>query len=300
MLGEGFDPNYHFPSHNRETPVHAAAAKGHLDIVCMLVQAGANIDAEDEDHRTPLHLAVDKEQFECVKFLCRHGARPDHKDNGGWTPIIWAADNKNNDMVSFLLSYGADPTLRDKEQNIALHWAAYSGSQKVMEEIMNHDTFQESIVNTVNIHGDSPLHVAARENNLGCVTQLLMKKANATICNKEGETPLDCAVNKSDVWMAMEANLRINIYVQKRNLRTERILSRDICRGRENVPIPVINSIDDQPLPNCFLYVADNCETSPLDIDRSIKPMQGCRCDGDCSTDSCPCGQSSVRCWYSP
>lgn len=52
--GEGFDPNYHFPSHNRETPVHAAAAKGHLDIVCMLVQAGANIDAEDEDHRTPL------------------------------------------------------------------------------------------------------------------------------------------------------------------------------------------------------------------------------------------------------
>ncbi|PIK42261.1 putative histone-lysine N-methyltransferase EHMT1, partial [Apostichopus japonicus] len=307
MLGKRFDPNYHFPSHNRETPVHAAAAKGHLDIVCMLVQAGANIDAEDEDHRTPLHLAVDKEQFECVKFLCRHGARPDHKDddgtavvhiatmkgnreiltyllklkrvqidaqdNGGWTPIIWAADNKNNDMVSFLLSYGADPTLRDKEQNIALHWAAYSGSQKVMEEIMNHDTFQESIVNTVNIHGDSPLHVAARENNLDASRHLF------------------CGFFL--LW-------QICIIVKSSASSSSGLSGGDICRGRENVPIPVINSIDDQPLPNCFLYVADNCETSPLDIDRSIKPMQGCRCDGDCSTDSCPCGQSSVRCWYSP
>ena len=51
---EGFDPNYRFRSHNMESALHPAAANGNLEIIVILLQAGANIDAEDEDHKTPL------------------------------------------------------------------------------------------------------------------------------------------------------------------------------------------------------------------------------------------------------
>ena len=54
LKGDGFDPNYRFPSHNHEAALHVAAAKGHLEIMSMLLQADANIDPTDEDHRTPL------------------------------------------------------------------------------------------------------------------------------------------------------------------------------------------------------------------------------------------------------
>lgn len=54
FTAEGFDPNYRFPAHNQETALHSAAAGGHLDVIIMMLQAGANMEAEDEDHKTPL------------------------------------------------------------------------------------------------------------------------------------------------------------------------------------------------------------------------------------------------------
>lgn len=110
--------------------------------------------------------------------------------------MIWATEYKHVDQVKLLLSKGADISIRDKvckgicplidimyrnikyyiivalwrfmsqEENICLHWAAFSGSVDISELLLNaHCDLQ-----AVNIHGDSPLHIAARENRLDCVT----------------------------------------------------------------------------------------------------------------------------------
>ncbi|XP_071507959.1 histone-lysine N-methyltransferase EHMT2-like [Diadema antillarum] len=332
MLSEGFDPNYRFPAHNLETPLHGAAAKGHLDIICLLLQSGANIEAVDANLATPLHAAAENSHLACVQYLVKCGANINHKDdegstplhiatksgnmdmlgylltlgkidlnlqdNGGWTPVIWGADYKNAVSVRFLLEHGADALVRDKEQNIGLHWAAYSGCQDVMEVFLNHSKDNKNHLNALNVHGDTPLHISARENHYGCAMQLLVRHADVTIKNNESELALDCAKPKSDVYLAIQANIRMKMAIKRRNIRSEVILSRDIAHGLENVPIPVVNAVNNDGVPTDFLYVKDNCETSRLNIDRNIKHMQGCNCEDDCFSEACACSRSSVRCWY--
>lgn len=103
------------------------------------------------------------------------------------------------------------------------------------------------------------------------------------------------------------------------------LLFRDISYGREANPVPVVNECDDENYPHDFLYVNENVETIPLNINRTITSLrvsitdlsvnslqmfmywmfnvcplcvQSCTCQGDCSSMHCVCGHSSIRCWY--
>jgi len=46
-----------------------------------------------------------------------------------------------------------------------LHWAAFSGCVDIAEILLA----AKCDLHAVNIHGDSPLHIAARENRYECV-----------------------------------------------------------------------------------------------------------------------------------
>ena len=51
-----------------QTPLHVASRLGNVDIVMLLLQHGADVDATTKDLYTPLHIAA-KEGQEEVKFL---------------------------------------------------------------------------------------------------------------------------------------------------------------------------------------------------------------------------------------
>jgi len=53
-----------------------------------------------------------------------------------------------------------------QELNVCLHWAAYAGSVDIAEMVLN----AGCSLSSVNVHGDTPLHIAAREGYLECVT----------------------------------------------------------------------------------------------------------------------------------
>ncbi len=63
--------------------------------------------------------------------------------------------------MSALTSY----LLPVQEENVCLHWAALSGCDDVAQALLE----ARCDLAAVNVHGDSPLHVAARENHLECV-----------------------------------------------------------------------------------------------------------------------------------
>ena len=52
------------------------------------------------------------------------------------------------------------------------------------------------------------------------------------------------------------------------------ICCRDISKGRENIPIPCVNAIDDDGIPTDYLYVTDNVETTCLNVNRVIGSLQ--------------------------
>ncbi|XP_077162715.1 histone-lysine N-methyltransferase EHMT1 isoform X6 [Paroedura picta] len=336
MLVDGIDPNFKMEHQNKRTPLHAAAESGHVDICHMLIQAGANIDNCSEDQRTPLMEASENNHLEAVKYLIKAGALVDPKDaegstclhlaakkghydvvqyllsngqmdvncqqgsvlcsqdDGGWTPMIWATEYKHVELVKLLLAKGSDINIRDNEENICLHWAAFSGCVDIAEILLA----AKCDLHAVNIHGDSPLHIAARENRYECVVLFLSRGSDVALKNKEGETPLQCSSLNSQVWVALQMNKTLKESTPEKPVQMEKILSRDISRGYERIPIPCVNSVDSEPCPSNYKYVSQNCVTSPMNIDRNITHLQYCVCIDDCSSSKCMCGQLSMRCWY--
>ncbi|XP_054628764.1 histone-lysine N-methyltransferase EHMT1a isoform X2 [Dunckerocampus dactyliophorus] len=328
LLVDGKDPNFLMDGQNKCSPLHAAAAGGHQEICHVLIQAGAHLDMFDENQRTPLMAACENNHLDTVKYLIRAGAAINHKDvmgstclhlasklghydiaqhllsrtskylncqdDGGWTPISWAIEHKHKDVFYLLLSKGADVNIRDKEQNVCLHWAALSGCADVARALLD----SQCDLNAANVHGDLPIHVAARENHLECVMLFLSRGVDLRQKNREGQTALDCCMNGSNVWMALNTSKKLTDTKRNMDCPGEQLLSRDISRGYEAVPITCVNGVDSEPSPGNFKYLPDNCVTSPLNIDKDITHLQHCSCTDDCSSSTCMCGQLSLRCWY--
>ncbi|XP_030674187.1 histone-lysine N-methyltransferase EHMT1 isoform X3 [Nomascus leucogenys] len=320
MLVDGIDPNFKMEHQNKRSPLHAAAEAGHVDICHMLVQAGANIDTCSEDQRTPLMEAAENNHLEAVKYLIKAGALVDPKDaegstclhlaakkghyevvqyllsngqmdvncqdDGGWTPMIWATEYKHVDLVKLLLSKGSDINIRDNEENICLHWAAFSGCVDIAEILLA----AKCDLHAVNIHGDSPLHIAARENRYDCVVCHLKEQGRR-------DAPAVCEPQLSGVERSADEQGSAGIGPRQAQPRGEDS-SRDIARGYERIPIPCVNAVDSEPCPSNYKYVSQNCVTSPMNIDRNITHLQYCVCIDDCSSSNCMCGQLSMRCWY--
>lgn len=74
---------------NLETPLHTlASTNGDPEIAKALVQAGAQLDAQDIDNDTPLHLAVEYGYEPLVRFLLRAGAHTSLVNRLGLTPDL--------------------------------------------------------------------------------------------------------------------------------------------------------------------------------------------------------------------
>ncbi|KAK3087589.1 hypothetical protein FSP39_007912 [Pinctada imbricata] len=329
MLSEGHNPNEVVEEFDNQTPLHAACLGGHMAIVHILVQMGAFIHALDKELKTPLMYAAESNHIQIFRYLVKckanvfqkaedgmtvlhYTAKAGHieimkllldmdnmdvnvQDDGGWTPIIWASEHKLASAVRFLIKHGADPNLKDKEENTSLHWAAYSGSVDIAEMFLN----AGSDLETPNEHGDRPLHIAARQDHYECVVLFLARGADVEARNKENETPIQCCIDEnSPVWLALKVNKQLRGFAANRIGRVDKLIDRDVSRGRENIPIAVINGVDDDGVPTDFQYITENVETVDLNINRTITSLQSCRCSDDCSSMYCVCGRNSIKCWY--
>ncbi|XP_034182340.1 histone-lysine N-methyltransferase G9a [Osmia lignaria lignaria] len=331
VLACGYNANHTFRDYAHRTGLHIAADKGHLSCVHVLVQAGAQLDVMDRNQLTPLMLAASKGKADVVKYLIRIGADVtlkgedgmtalhmaaksghldvcriilteckaprtlvDSVDDGGWTSLIWACEFCHAEVARFLLDKKCDPLIRDAEQNIALHWSAFSGSSEITEMLLN----EGCDVNAVNVHGDTPLHIAARQDQYAVSILLLARGAKIGEVNAAGETAVNCCTNDGDTMSALRLNAKVNELSEHMWEKTVKILTNDISRGKETNPIQCVNGYDSEDKPTDFLYVTENCFTSNIHVDRTITSLQSCRCEDNCSSEKCLCGNISLRCWY--
>ncbi|XP_060566569.1 LOW QUALITY PROTEIN: histone-lysine N-methyltransferase EHMT1-like [Ruditapes philippinarum] len=329
MLEDGFDPNELFEDLEGQSALHAAAAVGSLSIVHVLIQAGASPHHQDRSLKTPLMFAAENNHADVVHYLIKANAIIDAKaddgmtalhfaakaghvniinmllntdrlnidttDDGGWTPLIWAAEHMEVEAVKLLLKRKADPNLRDSEENTTMHWAAFSGSVTIAELLLSAGCDLDSL----NMHGDRPLHIAARQDHYECVVLFLARGADVEAKNNKGETPLECCIEQTTaVYLALKVNKQLKSFGAKHMGKPDKLIHRDLSKGRENIPIPCVNGVDDEGEPKDYLYVVDNIETTCLNINRVIGSLQTCQCKDDCSSIYCACGKNSVDCWY--
>lgn len=90
------------------TPLHYAAAGGHSDVVRLLLENSAFIDAESPNRSTPLMMAVRQKQPTVARLLVEEGADPTLRSESGWTAAEYAKHHGEADLAKWLRDRAAE------------------------------------------------------------------------------------------------------------------------------------------------------------------------------------------------
>ena len=95
------------PTKSGETPLISAITTGDEELVQLMLQRGASVEARCVDQITPLMHAVNNGHISILELLLSKGAQVD-TTTAGWTVLQRAADIVNVPIVKLLLTKGAD------------------------------------------------------------------------------------------------------------------------------------------------------------------------------------------------
>jgi ankyrin repeat protein len=120
------------------TALHAAAQRGNLAVIRLLLASGAEIDHRDIEGQTALHLAVRAGHLEVVRELLNHRASINAQTRTGYTPLHIAAARTRVDIMQELVTRSADLTLANTEGYTALWIAAFVRNTAIAEEMVEY------------------------------------------------------------------------------------------------------------------------------------------------------------------
>jgi hypothetical protein len=121
------------------TPLGLAAFFGHEDATRWLIDHGAKVDAVSRNAMQvqPLHSACAGNHTAIVRLLLAAGADPNAVQQDGFRPLHAAAQNGNLELASLLLEHGADPTLTDSHGRTPRRLAEESGHSAIAMRLSN-------------------------------------------------------------------------------------------------------------------------------------------------------------------
>ncbi|KAG2421579.1 hypothetical protein HFD88_005554 [Aspergillus terreus] len=112
---------------SRQACLHLASKAGNLDVVCLLVEEGQDILLEDTNEMSPFHYALKGGHLEVIQYMSQ---RCDQVLSGVWntldrhgkTPLHHHVSSGfcDTDLVDFLMQRGCDLNQVDAEQNSPL------------------------------------------------------------------------------------------------------------------------------------------------------------------------------------
>jgi ankyrin repeat protein len=132
VMGGGVEPVKLMLKHgaNFHTPplLHKAAWRGYLELMCLFLENGADVEQFNDRGDTALHSAVEgADRFEVVHLLLKYGANPNTcTKQGGLSALHHCARYRNIKSMCLLLEHGASVAMYAKEKGTPLHSAVTS------------------------------------------------------------------------------------------------------------------------------------------------------------------------------
>lgn len=167
-----------------------AARDGHVYVAREALDAGASCDTVVEG-RTPLDVASAHGRLEIVELLLERGAHVDATSEDGWTALATAVECDERDVAMRLLAAGADATLAPRYEGSPLHLAARSGALELIRALLEAEP--SLIAGPIDMYGRSALGVAVAEGQRATAELLLDRGADLEAASSAGATSLAIA-----------------------------------------------------------------------------------------------------------
>ena len=163
------------------TALHCAANHNHADVMEVLIDAGADIEAKDDDTgSSPLHLS---RGLDVVKLLVKAGAEVRATDNKGYTCLMCASYEGHTETVRYLVGLPeVDMNHLNNRGYTSLHRAVFENHSDVVKVLID----AGADVEAKNDNGRSPLHRACMVGNPEIVQMLV--EAGADVCAVDGKS----------------------------------------------------------------------------------------------------------------
>jgi ankyrin repeat protein len=179
---------------NVETPL-----KNYLEIVQILIKAGADLDIQDNSGKTALMYSCIEGITEIALELIKAGANLDLQDNFGRTALMHSCMKKHIRIALELIKAKANLTIQDSDKKIFLSLCS------------NYDFVYTLIENGVDIElvqdKEDLLITACLTSTLKLVQKLVKiknGKINLDVKDINGKTPLLIAIEKEDIEIVKE------------------------------------------------------------------------------------------------
>lgn len=118
-----------------------AAENNRIDLVKELLTSESTlVGSRDNDGYTPLHRACYNGHTDMVLLLLEHCADINAKTNDGWSPIHSASRWNQADVLSLLLQYGANINTQTNSGQTALHIASSDRECRQCLEVLLSDS----------------------------------------------------------------------------------------------------------------------------------------------------------------
>lgn len=202
-------------------PLHRAL-RTQPDLIPALIQAGADINATNEQNQTVLHRAIIDENVEVAKELIPLKANVKAADSQGNTPLHYAAKLGNKELIQALIGAGADISVKNLEgQNpLAFRFDQSKGKpQRATPDTVELLMSEESL-NVKEKKQRTPIHRLSSSSKLNnsygsrLLHEAIRKGGNKDDKDEDGNTPLHLAVIgsiRASVHTLVEENADCNI-----------------------------------------------------------------------------------------
>jgi len=186
-------------------PVFNAAYAGNLDILKLLVDAGAALNikgGQTGQKTTPLIASVISKSTPTVEYLLKSKrVNVNSKDETGWSALGIASRYGPSNIVRLLIRFGADVNQGQSEyENTPLMLAVRDPANI---ESVKHLIRANAEVDKENTDGDTPLTYAAVFGNIEAGEELLKAGADINHQTKLGQTALFIAAQKDEKDLAL-------------------------------------------------------------------------------------------------